>query len=175
MQSYQIANRIFHRNRTKILSNNFFWKHKRPQTAKTIMRKKNGDGEIRLSLWLQAMLQSYSCQDNMVLAQKQKYSSISVQDRKPRGKLMHGMKRQLHVISLFYMLLFVPSTTYWRDWPFSIIYSCLLCLFVYLYPVYLISWPWVHEFTSGLSVLYRNWAIFLFLYQYHIVLMTVGL
>ena len=38
--------------------------------------------------WLQIMLQSYSHQDSMVLAQKQKYRQIE-QDRKPRNKLMH--------------------------------------------------------------------------------------
>ena len=38
--------------------------------------------------WLQTILQSYSNQDDMVLAQKQKYRSME-QDRKPRGKPMH--------------------------------------------------------------------------------------
>ena len=37
---------------------------------------------------LQTILQSYSNQDSMVLAQKQKYRSI-VQDRKPRDKPTH--------------------------------------------------------------------------------------
>ena len=36
--------------------------------------------------WLQIMLQSYSHQDGMVLAQKQKYRLMQ-QDRKPRNKL----------------------------------------------------------------------------------------
>ena len=38
--------------------------------------------------WLLIILQSYSYQDSMVLAQKQKYRSAE-QDRKPRNKLMH--------------------------------------------------------------------------------------
>ena len=38
--------------------------------------------------WLQAILQSYSNQDSMVLAQKQKYRAIE-QDRKPRNKPTH--------------------------------------------------------------------------------------
>ena len=38
--------------------------------------------------WLQTILQSYSNQDNMVVAQKQKYRSME-QDRKPRDKPMH--------------------------------------------------------------------------------------
>ena len=37
---------------------------------------------------LQVILQSYSYQDSMVLAQKQKYRSME-QDRKPRNKPMH--------------------------------------------------------------------------------------
>ena len=38
--------------------------------------------------WLQSILQSYSNQDSMVLAQKQKYRSMK-QDRKPRDKPTH--------------------------------------------------------------------------------------
>ena len=38
--------------------------------------------------WLQNILQSYSNQDNIVLAQKQKYRSVE-QDRKPRDKPTH--------------------------------------------------------------------------------------
>ena len=38
--------------------------------------------------WLQTILQSYSHQDSMVLAQRQKYSSME-QNRKPRDKSMH--------------------------------------------------------------------------------------
>ena len=38
--------------------------------------------------WLQIILQSYSHQDSMVLAQKQKYRPME-QDRKPRNKHIH--------------------------------------------------------------------------------------
>ena len=38
--------------------------------------------------WFQTILQSYSNQDSMVLAQKQKYTSME-QDRKPRDKPTH--------------------------------------------------------------------------------------
>ena len=38
--------------------------------------------------WLQALLQSHSHQDSMVLAQRQKYRSLE-QNRKPRGKSTH--------------------------------------------------------------------------------------
>ena len=46
--------------------------------------------------------------------------------------------------------------------------------YIFLPPLSKIRYPWVHGFISGLSILF-HWSIFLFLCQYHTVLMTVAL
>ena len=82
---YQTTNGILHRIKTK----NFTI---RIETQKTPNRQSNLEKEKRS--WrnqapqLQTIPQSYSNQDSMVLAQKQKYRSM-VQDRMPRDKPMH--------------------------------------------------------------------------------------
>ena len=45
---------------------------------------------------------------------------------------------------------------------------------IFLPPLLKIRYPWVHGFISGLSILF-HWSVFLFLCQYHTVLMTVAL
>ena len=63
----------------------FIRKQKRPWIVN--LEKEKWSWVNQLS-WLQILLQSYSHQDSMVLAQKQKYRPME-QDRKPRNKPMH--------------------------------------------------------------------------------------
>ena len=79
---YQITNGLFTELEQKI--SQFVWKHKRPQIAKAILRKKNGAGGINLPVFRQ----NYSHQDSMVVAQNQEYRPME-QDRKPINKLKH--------------------------------------------------------------------------------------
>ena len=82
---YQTTNGIFHRIRTKNSTVCM-------ETQKTV----NSQSNLEKEKWswknqapgLQTILQSYSNQDSMVLAQNQKYRSME-QDRKPRDKPMH--------------------------------------------------------------------------------------
>ena len=82
---YQITNGIFHRIRTKNFTICM-------ETQKTLNSQSNP--ENKKQSWrnqapqLQTILQNYSNQDNMVLAQNQKYRSME-QDRKPRDKPRH--------------------------------------------------------------------------------------
>ena len=82
---YQTTNGILHKIRTKNLII-------RMETKQTLNSQTNLEKEKRS--WrnqaphLQTISQSYSNQDSMVLAKKQKYRSM-VQDRMPRDKPMH--------------------------------------------------------------------------------------
>ena len=81
---YQITNGIFHRIRTR----NFIIY---VETQKTPNSQSNLEKEKQLEesgYGLQAILQSYSHQDSIALAQNQKYRSME-QDRKPRNKPLH--------------------------------------------------------------------------------------
>ena len=97
---YQTTTGIFHRTRTKNFTICM-------ETQKTLNSQSNLEREKRS--WrsqapqLQTILQSYSNQDSMVLAQKQKYRSV-VQDRKPIDKPTHiwspnlRQRRQKHTM-----------------------------------------------------------------------------
>ena len=83
--SYQITKGIFYGTRTKSLNICM-------GTQKTLNSQSSLEGKKRNwrneTPWLQTILQSYSNQDNMVLAQKQKHRSMK-QDTKSRGKPTH--------------------------------------------------------------------------------------
>ena len=82
---FQITNGIFHWTRTK-----YFTIH--IETQKTLNSQRSPEKEEwswrNRSSWRQIILQSYSHQDSMVLAQIQKYRPME-QDRKPRNKPLH--------------------------------------------------------------------------------------
>ena len=78
---YQNTNGIFNRIRTNNFK--FAWKHKIPQMIKTILRKKNTSGRIRLPNF--GLYYKASHKNSIILIQKQKYRSMK-QDRNPRNK-----------------------------------------------------------------------------------------
>ena len=81
---YQITKGIFHRTRKK--NSTIHMETQMTPNSQTVLRKKNG---IQFRSWiiLQIILQIYSHQDSMVLAQKQKYRPMG-QGKKCRNKLM---------------------------------------------------------------------------------------
>ena len=81
---YQITNDIFPELEQNI--SQFIWKHKRPQIANAVLRKKSRAGGINLPDF--RLYKSYSHQDSMLPAQKQKYRPME-QDRKTRNKPVH--------------------------------------------------------------------------------------
>ena len=82
---YQITNAIFHKTRTK----NFTIRMETHKTLNSQSGLKKEEWSWRNQPpWLQIMLQSYSYQETIVLAQKEKYRPME-QDRKPRNKPMH--------------------------------------------------------------------------------------
>ena len=82
---YQITNGIFHRTRTKNFT--VHMETQKTPNSQSSLEKEEWSWRNQPS-WLQVILQSYSHQDSMVLAQKQK-CRLMQQDRKPRNKPMH--------------------------------------------------------------------------------------
>ena len=78
--SYQITNGVFHRTRTKNFT--ICMETQKTLNSQSNLEKEKGSWRNGPS-WLQTIPQSYSNQDSMVLAQKQKYRLME-QDRKPR-------------------------------------------------------------------------------------------
>ena len=77
---------VFFTELAKIISQ-FVWKYKKTSNSQSDLEKKEWNWRNQPA-WLQAVLQSHSHQDSMVLAQRQKYRSME-QNRKPRDKPMH--------------------------------------------------------------------------------------
>ena len=84
---YQITNDIFHRSRTKNFT--IHMETQKTPNSQSSLEKEEWSWKNQPS-WLQITLQSYSHQDSMVLAQKQKYRPMK-QDRRSRNKPMHQM------------------------------------------------------------------------------------
>ena len=77
---------VFFRELEQIISQ-FVWKYQKSSNSQSNLEKKEWNWRNQLA-WLQALLQSHSHQESMVLAQRQKYRSLE-QDRKPRDKSTH--------------------------------------------------------------------------------------
>ena len=82
---YQITNGIFHRTRTKNFT--IHMEMQKTQNSQSSLEKEEWSWRNQPS-WLQVILQSYSQQDSMVLAQKQKHRPMD-QAKKPRNKPMN--------------------------------------------------------------------------------------
>ena len=65
----------------------FIWKYKKTSNSQSNLEKEEWNWRNQPA-WLQALLQSHSHQESMVLAQRQKYRSME-QNRKPRDKSTH--------------------------------------------------------------------------------------
>ena len=83
--SYQITNGIFQRTRTKKFT--IHMETQKIQNSLRSLEKEEWSWRNQPS-WLRIILQRYSHQDSMVLAQKHKYRPLE-QDRQPRNKPMH--------------------------------------------------------------------------------------
>ena len=83
--TYQATKSIFQRTRTKNFT--ICLEIQKTSNSQSNLEKEEWNWRNQPA-WLQAIVQSYSPQDSMVLAQKQKHRSME-QNRKPRDKSMH--------------------------------------------------------------------------------------
>ena len=81
----EITNGIFHRTTTKNFTIHMETQ-KTPNSQSSL--EKEEQSRSNQPSWIQIIIQSYSHQDSMVLAQKQKYRPVE-HDRKPRNKCMY--------------------------------------------------------------------------------------
>ena len=65
----------------------FVWRYKKSSNKQSNLEKEEWNWRNQPA-WLQALLQSHSHQDSIILAQRQKYRSME-QNRKPRDKSMY--------------------------------------------------------------------------------------
>ena len=77
---------VFFRELEQIISQ-FVWNYKKSSNSQSNLEKQEWNWRNQPAC-LQALLQSHSHQDSMVLAQRQKYRSME-QNRKPRDKSTH--------------------------------------------------------------------------------------
>ena len=77
---------VFFRELEQIISQ-FVWNYKKSSNSQSNLEKQEWNWRNQPAC-LQALLQSHSHQDSIVLAQRQKYRSME-QNRKPRDKPMH--------------------------------------------------------------------------------------
>ena len=82
---YQATKGIFQKTRTSNFT--ICMEIKKTLTSQSNLEKEEWNRRNQPA-WLQALLQSHSHQDSMVLAQRQTYTSME-QNRKPRDKSMH--------------------------------------------------------------------------------------
>ena len=84
---YQVTYGFFHRIRTTTKKFTIHMKTQKTPNNQSSLEKEEWSWKNQAS-WLQIIIQSYSHQNSMVLAQKQKYRHMEL-DRKPRNKPMH--------------------------------------------------------------------------------------
>ena len=90
---YQTTNGIFHRTRTKYFT--IYMETQKTPGSQSNLEKEKRSWRNQIP-WLQTILQGYSNQDSMVLAQKQKYRSME-QDRKPRDTVTLSLIKEARI------------------------------------------------------------------------------